>query len=144
TPSASSSPSPSSVPGPVATGSAGIAAATAQLKHNWALFFNSNTPPATAQRLLQDGPSLGAAVRFAESIAKKAKSDESAVVKKITFTPDGTQATVIYNLLINKTPFLKKASGHALLLDGKWKVSKISFCTLVDLGAGNKKVPGCS
>ena len=33
--------------------------------------------------------------------------------------------------------------GHAVLVDGTWKVSKTTFCTLVELGNNEKPVAGC-
>jgi hypothetical protein len=139
----SSSPSTSSAPGPVATGSAGIAAATAQIKKNWATFFKSSTAHATSVSLLQDGASLGAAVRFAAKIARQEKVSESAVVHKVTFTPDGMSAAIVYTLYGGKAKLLPKADGTAVLDGGVWKVSKVTFCQLVTLGAGGKAVPGC-
>jgi hypothetical protein len=138
-----SSPATSTSPAPVATGSAGIAAATAEIKKNWATFFKSSTPHATSVSLLQDGASLSAAVRFAARIAKKEKVSESAVVHKITFTPDGMSAAIVYTLYGGKAKLLPTADGTAVLDNGVWKVSKVTFCELVVLGAGGKKVPGC-
>lgn len=133
----------SAAPGPVATGAAGIAAATTELKKNWATFFKSSTPHATSVSLLQDGASLGPAVSFAAKIAKKEKVSESAIVRKITFSSDGMSAAVVYTLFGGKTKLLPKADGTAVLDGGVWKVSKVTFCQLVVLGAGGKPVPGC-
>jgi hypothetical protein len=136
----------SPAPGPVATGAAGIATATKQLKANWATLFNSKTPHSKAVTLLQNGSKLGPAVKDAAKIAKKEKTKESAKVTKITFAADGMSATVIYTLFGNGTALLKNSSGTAVIQDGEWKVSQITFCTLVDLGAstiGLTKVPGC-
>jgi hypothetical protein len=133
-------------PGPVATGAAGIATATKQLKANWATLFNSKTPHSKAVTLLENGSKLGPAVKDAAKIAAKEKTKESAKVTKITFGADGTTATVIYTLFGNGAAILKNSSGTAVIQDGQWKVSQITFCTLVDLGAsviGLTKVPGC-
>lgn len=148
-PSTPSTPTPSSAPGPVATGSAGIATATADIKKNWATFFNSNTPHNVAVGLLEDGSTLKAAVRLAARVAKAEKTKESAKVLSVVFASDGMSATVTYNLLGKKgtPPLIAKGTGFAVLQDGTWKVRKTTFCTLVSLGAssiGVTKVPGCS
>lgn len=148
----STSPAPSTAPstaGPVATGSAGIALARKQIKKNWATFFNSNTPEATAVGLLQDGSTLGPAVKLAARVAKHAKIKESAVIQKISFDATGTTANVTFNLYGKKgtPPLLTDSPGVAVLDGGVWKVAKLTFCTLVGVGAqslGVKKVPGCS
>ena len=38
---------------------------------------------------------------------------------------------------------LPAASGQAVLVDGTWRVSKSTFCTLVTLGNNNEPVEGC-
>jgi hypothetical protein len=144
-PSTSPSASPSST-APVAVGAAGIAAATKEIKANWATFFNSATPHSTAVTLLQNGASLGPAVRDAAKIANAEKTKESAKVSKIVFAADGMSATVTYTLFGNGSPILKNSQGNGVLQDGQWKVAQLTFCTLVDLGASSinlKKVPGC-
>jgi hypothetical protein len=137
------SPTPTASPAPVATGAAGIAAATAQIKANWATFFSSTTPHATAVGLLQNGANLGPAVKIAAKIAKKDKTKESAKITKITFAANGMTAAVEFTLFGNGKPLLKKSPGTAVLVDGQWKVAQLTFCDLVDLGAGTEKVPGC-
>jgi hypothetical protein len=144
-----STPTPSTTPtvaANVAVGAAGISTATAQVKKNWATLFDSTTPHATAVTLLQNGASLGPAVKDAAKIAAAGHVKEKAKVTKITFAPDGMSATVIYTLYGNGAPLLKNSSGTAVLQDGQWKVSQETFCTLVGLGAstiGLKTVPGC-
>jgi hypothetical protein len=156
TPSSSTGPATStppstapSTPGAVATGSAGIALAKKQIKKNWSVFFNSNTPESTAVGLLEDGSTLGAAVKLAARVAKHEKIKESAIVQKITFAATGTTANVTFNLYGKKgsPPLLTDSPGVAVLDGGVWKVAKVTFCTLVGVGAqglGVKKVPGCA
>jgi hypothetical protein len=132
--------------GPQATDAASKAAATTQIKANWATFFNSATPQATAVGLLENGATLGPAIKLAARVAKAEKTKESAVVTKIVFA-DSTHANIIYNLLGNGgKPLLANSDGKAVLQNGKWKVAQTTFCTLADLGAqtiGVKTVPGC-
>jgi hypothetical protein len=137
--------SPSTTPtsaSPLATDAASKAAATTQIKHNWAVFFKSSTPHATSVSLLQNGATLGAAVKFAAKIAKTSGTKEAATVKKVTFTTPSS-ATVVYTLYGNGKPLLPNADGQAVLVGSTWKVSQATFCTLVNLGAAGKKVPGC-
>jgi hypothetical protein len=147
--SASTPSTPPSTPGAVATGSAGIALAKKDIKKNWSTFFNSNTPEATAVGLLQDGSTLGAAVKLAARVAKHSKLKETAIVQKITFAAGGTTANVTFNLYGKKgsPALLTDSPGVAVLDGGVWKVAKVTFCTLVGVGAqslGIKKVPGCA
>jgi hypothetical protein len=131
-----------STPAPAPTGAAGVAL----IKTNWGTFFKSATPHSTAVGLLQSGSTLGPAVKDAAKIAAAGHTKEAAKVTKVTFNPDGTTAQVTYTLYGNGAPLLKNSIGTAVYEDGQWKVSKITFCTLVDLGAssiGLKKVPGC-
>jgi hypothetical protein len=132
-----------------AVGAAGIAAATKEIKKNWSIFFSSATPHSTSVSLLQNGANLGPAVKFAAKLAKAEKVKESAVVKTIKF-PTPTTATLTYKLYGNKTgkptghALLPNANGTAVFDSGVWKVSEVTFCGLVSLGSGGKKVPGCS
>jgi hypothetical protein len=142
TPPASSPSAVASTPAPAPTGAAGIAL----IKTNWGTFFKTSTPHSTAVGLLQNGSSLGPAVKDAAKIAAAGHTKESAKVTKVTFSPDGKTATVTYTLFGNGAPLLKNSTGTAVYEDGQWKVSQITFCTLVGLGAssiGLKKVPGC-
>jgi hypothetical protein len=130
---------------PQATNAASKAAATADIKTTWSTFFLSGTPVSTAVGLLENGSTLGPAIKIAGRIAKKDKTKESAVVSKVTFTGP-TNANVVYNLLGNGKPLLANADGKAVLQDGTWRVAQDTFCTLVGLGAstvGLKKIPGC-
>jgi hypothetical protein len=132
----------SSSPPALANSVAGKAAATAQIKANYRTFFDTSTPRSTSVGLLENGPQLTAAIKLAAHVAKVEKTKESAVVTKVTFT-DPTHANVTYNLL--GTP-LRGSTGKAVLVDGTWKVSQTTFCTLADLGAqtiGQKAPAGC-
>lgn len=130
---------------PQATDAASKAAATTAIKANWATFFNSATPQATAVGLLENGSTLGPAIKIAAKVAKAEKTSESAVVSKVVFT-DPTHANIVYSLLGNGKPLLKDSTGKAVLQAGTWKVAQTTFCTLAVLGAqtiGLQKVAGC-
>jgi hypothetical protein len=129
-------------PSVVASDAAGKAAATAQIKENWATFFNSSTPSPQAIALLENGANLNGALKIAAAAAKKEKLKESAVVKTVTFTSP-TGANVTYDLNAGGKALLPGADGKAVLVNGKWLVSSITFCTLVQLSAPGKPIPGC-
>ena len=136
---APSSTPPSTAP---ATAPANEAAAKAEIKANWTKFYAYKTKPAVAATLLEDGDQMGGALAFARQEQAQTHIKQAVKVKLISFT-DPTHATVTYALLNGTTPLLPNATGVAVLVDGKWKVSKTSFCTLVQLGANGKPVPGC-
>jgi hypothetical protein len=127
---------------PEATDAASKAAATSQIENNWAVFFKSSTPHTTSVGLLQNGASLGAAIAFAARLAKSQGTKESAKVTSVTFTSP-TQASVKYVLYGNGKALLPNADGTAVLDNGTWQVSQATFCQLVNLGAGGKKIAGC-
>jgi hypothetical protein len=133
---------PKSPPPPLANSAAGKAAASAQIKANWAVFFKTGTPTSTAIPLLENGANLGPAIKFAAKIAKAEKTTESAKVTKIAFV-DPSHANITYDLDGNGKPLLPGADGKAVLVGSTWQISQQTFCTLVDLGAAGKKVPGC-
>lgn len=129
-------------PSATATAPADEAAAKAEIKANWTKFYAYKTKPAVAASLLEDGDQLGGALAFARQEQAQTHIKQNVQVKVITFT-DATHANVTYALLNGNTPLLPQASGVAVYVDGTWKVSKTSFCTLVQLGANGKTVPGC-
>ncbi|HVT64961.1 MAG TPA: hypothetical protein VHD81_07395 [Mycobacteriales bacterium] len=118
------------------------AAATSEITTTWQTFFHTGTKPTAAEQLLENGDQLGAAIRVAGMIQHKQKITEAAKVLHVAFTSP-TAATVTYNLLSHGTVLLPNATGQAVLQDGHWKVSQSTFCTLVQLGAGGKEIPGC-
>jgi hypothetical protein len=132
----------SSAPSPTPTAPADQAAASAQIRANWATFFNTHTPQARAIALLQDAASLKAALTIAQQASAKTKAAETARVTGITFVSP-TEANVTYVLSANGQPLLNNASGQAVLEGGVWKVSKLTFCSLVALANGGATAPGC-
>ena len=143
-PSAGGSSSSPSTPSASATATAPAdeAAAKAEITANWTKFYAYKTKPAVTATLLQDGDQMGGALAFARQEQKQTHIKQQVQVKVITFTSP-TTANVTYALLNGSTVLLPQASGQAVFVDGTWKVSKTSFCTLVQLGANGKTVPGC-
>lgn len=130
----------SSTPAAVATAPADPTAAMAQITTTWETFFSSSTSVADATALLENGDQLGPALQKAQKEDKATGGNRSAKVKKITFTSP-TNANVNYRLHVGTTKL--NSAGVAVLQDGKWKVSQVTFCTLVVLGNNEKPVQGC-
>ena len=140
TPSSAPAAGSSTTPAAVATAPADEAAARSEITKNWAKFFSSKTPIATSKLLLENGTGLGPALKKALQEDKASGGARSATVKKITFTSP-TQANVAYDL--HAAGRVLNAAGVAVLQGGKWKVSDVTFCTLVVLGNNEKPVKGC-
>jgi hypothetical protein len=119
------------------------AAAKAEITSVWEKFFHTGTARSEAVKLLEDGDNLGAALDKAEQEDKQTGLVRRAQVKRIVFTTP-THANVTWTLLNKSNPLLDNASGEAVNVDGKWLVSKLTFCTLVELGNNGKPVEGCS
>jgi hypothetical protein len=133
---------PSGSTSSASTGSVSETAALA-VEQTWTKFFDYQTSTADRQALLEDGASLGRAMAIGDKLAKQQKLEETVDVKTIT-TADATHASVTYDILSHGTVLLPDANGVAIQVDGKWLVSKQSFCGLIELGAGGKTIPGCS
>jgi hypothetical protein len=132
----------STTPAANATAPTDVAAATADVKTNWTTFFDYRTPRAKQISLLENGDQLGPAVRFAARLQHKQGLKQLVKVKSVAFT-SATQANVQYALYNGTTVLLPAANGVAVDVDGTWKVSASTFCTLVSLGNGSKPVRSC-
>jgi hypothetical protein len=141
--SAATNPGPtSSSPAASLVAPADKTAATAEIKANWKTFFAYKTPRATAAGLLEDGSTMTAALAKAVSEQAATHIKQGAEVTSVTFTSP-TTAQVSYKLLNGSAVLLPSATGQAVLVDGTWRVSKATFCTLVTLGNNNQPVTGC-
>jgi hypothetical protein len=125
-----------------ATAPADPAAAAAEVKANWTTFFDYRTPLAKELTLLQGGSALTPAIHTAQREQKATHLKELVKVKSVEFTSP-TQATVHYSLYNGTHVLLANSAGVAVLDGGSWKVSKLTFCTLVQLGNNGKPVPSC-
>ena len=134
----SASPKPTASAEPV-SGSAAVAAITA----NWKTVFNGKAPIPRRLALVQDGSQVAA---FVEALAKTsfgaAAAGSTATVTSVAITSP-SQATVHWDLLLLGTPLLKNQVGTAVYLNGTWKVAIASFCGLVYLEypKGSAKLP---
>jgi hypothetical protein len=127
-------------PTPAATAPSDPAAASAEVKQNWALFFDGSKPAAQRIPLVEGGASLGQALALGAKDPNATKT--TAVATSVSFTSP-TEAAVVYDLKVAGTPVLPGAQGTAVLDQGTWKVSKHTFCQLIQLGQGGSAVPGC-
>jgi hypothetical protein len=141
-PSSAPSSETSTTPAASANAPADPAAAKAEIERVWVKFFNSSTNQGVAKGLLEDGDNLGAALKLAQKEDKQTNLDRRAKVKLIKFF-DATTANVTWILYNGTTKVLDNASGQAKLVDGQWKVSKLTFCTLVTLGNNQVAPKGC-
>jgi hypothetical protein len=132
----------SSTPAAAANAPGDPAAAKAEITQVWVKFFNSSTGQSVAKGLLEDGDNLGAALKLAQKEDKQTNLDRRAAVKFIKFF-DATTANVTWILYNGTTKVLDNASGQAKFVDGQWKVSKLTFCTLVTLGNNQVAPKGC-
>jgi hypothetical protein len=112
-------------------------AAKAAVTRLYNTFFSA--PIAQAKTMLQDGQSLNKAFQIANQL--KGNNTESAKVKSVTLNSNNT-ASVVYELDANGSPVIAKSNGEAVYVNGKWLVSKTTFCNLVSLGHPGP-IPGC-
>jgi hypothetical protein len=110
--------------------STSLASEKAQIERTWSAFFAGSTPAAKKIQLLQNGR------RFAPVIEAQAKSplarQTRATVTSVTLEGP-TRAKVVYTISVAGQPALKNQTGTAIRVDGVWKVSDTSFCSLLSL-----------
>ena len=118
--------------GPAATSPADAAAQVAQIKSDWAAFFNPSTPDSTRVRLLENGDRFAPAT--ASFWATPMGSVISSKVDSVTFT-SATTAHVTYDQSALGTTVAAGAKGTTVLQAGTWKVGDDAFCSLLKAGA---------
>jgi hypothetical protein len=118
-------------------------AAKAEITTVWTNFFHTGTDRADAVKLLENGENLGPALDKAEQEDKETGLVRRAKVTRISFLSP-TTANITWTLYNKDTKLLANASGQAVYVDGEWKVSQLTFCTLVELGNDGKPVKSCS
>ena len=115
------------------------AAAEAQIKKNWQIFFSRNTPLTTKLTYLQHGDTLKAAV---ERFGTDPRTSQATAKVVDVFVTSPTSATVKYQVLLNGQVALPNAVGTAVYEDGVWKISASTLCGLLGL-TGGTQIPGC-
>ncbi len=107
------------------------AAATEEITTNWEAFFNNQLSLDERITYLEDGEELQALVEQQAQILGEQASQASAQVDNVTLNDDGT-ANVEFQILLSGQPVLP-STGTAVLVDGKWLVSKATVCDLIAL-----------
>jgi hypothetical protein len=107
--------------------------AKAQVKANWEAFFDPAKSEDDHVALIEGGETLRAAVKAAAKNPLAAKTKTT--VTNVVVDPGHTTATVTYNIALNGTNVVDGGVGQAVYQDGKWKVSRDSFCGLANAGA---------
>lgn len=139
TTSAASSTTKASASSTSAASGADDAAATKEITDVYVAFFNGTTPPAERAALVENGdsflPALEALTANPQSTATTATVEDVKV--------SGTDADVKWTLLMNGAPVLPDQAGTAIEEAGQWKVTAVTFCTLLAIQGGGAPVPGC-
>jgi hypothetical protein len=124
-PSTSSSPPTSSAPAAAGSGSAADVAA---IESAYTRLFLVSTPLDTSVSLLQDGADFRATL---DSQSKTTYAKQASVsVSKVTVT-SANRASVVFSVLLNKSPILPNQPGYAIRENGQWKVAGATFCALL-------------
>lgn len=122
------------------TASSSSASATAEIKANWAEFFNSATPNSKRVELLENGSEFTDAIKAFS--ASPLASSVTSTVNSVKFS-SATKATVTYDLTAGGQPVAQGQQGTAVMQNGVWKVGDDVFCGLLKQGASlmGLKVP---
>lgn len=107
-----------------------------QVRAAWSEFFNSSTPVARRQQLLEDGAA------FSADLAAESSGDAMSVSISKVSVSDATHATVSFSLSMAPSMRLPSVAGAAVRIDGKWRVSKSTMCAV--LTATGHKSSVCS
>ncbi|MEE2033252.1 hypothetical protein [Rhodococcus chondri] len=123
-----------------ATAEAADPETTQAVTDTYVTFFNGTTPPAQRAALLQNGdaflPALEGMAADPQAMAT------TATVEGVTLV-DENNAQVKWTLLMNGAPVLPDQSGEAVQEEDTWKVSAVTFCTLLAIQGDGTPVPGC-
>jgi ABC-type glycerol-3-phosphate transport system substrate-binding protein len=106
-------------------------AAKQEITDTWVAFFNPQLSLDERVTHLEDGEQLKPFVEQQAQILGAQASQASAQVDEVTLNDDGT-AEVQFQILLAGQPVLP-TSGTAVLVDGKWLVSKATLCDLIAL-----------
>lgn len=125
-----------------ATAPADPAAATKEIKQNWAKFFDPKTPVKDKLAVLENGDRMALVLKAFGGDQRGGQVQ--AQVTKVDFTSP-TKATVTYNLTLKGATALPNASGTSVEQNGTWKVSVNTLCALVAMSgnASASALPGC-
>ena len=80
---------------------------------------------------LQDPSDLVARAGKAAAATAAIAAKTYAVVEKVVFT-DSTHAAVLYEIDYKGSPVVGPRIGHAVVVGGTWKVTRATFCGVID------------
>jgi hypothetical protein len=106
-------------------------AAIEEITQAWVAFFNPQLSLDERITHLEDGEQLRPFVEQQAQILGAQASQASAQVDEVTLNDDGT-ANVEFQILLAGQPVLP-TTGTAVLVDGRWLVSKATLCDLIAL-----------
>jgi|SRR5215208_4322373 len=106
-------------------------AATEEITQNFVAVFNPQLSIDERVSYLEDGQELKSLVEQQYQILGPQATQASAQVDDVTVNDDGT-ATVTFQILLSGVPVVP-TTGTAVLVDGKWLVSKATVCDLIAL-----------
>lgn len=113
---------------------------TQEVTEAYVVFFTGTTPPAERAALVENGDTF---LPLLEGMtADPQATATAATVEGVTSTGDDA-AAVQWTLMMNGAPVLPDQSGEAIREDGQWKVSAVTFCTLLAIQGDGSPVPGC-
>lgn len=133
----SAAPSPTVAPSPTTDPAADKAAITSA----WETFFTAGGTVDSHVALLEKGSTFRSELTASaqDPTAKELSS------KVISVVVTGTTAAVTYDLLgKGGTVLLHNAVGEAVKVDGRWLLSKMTYCQLINLQDSTKAHPGCT
>src|SRR5438034_228572 len=104
---------------PAATAPADPAAATKEIKENWAKFFDPKTSAKEKLAVLENGDKMALVLKAFGGDQRGGQVQ--AKVTKVEFTSP-TKASVTYDLTLKGATALPNASGTAVEQNGTWKV----------------------
>jgi ABC-type oligopeptide transport system substrate-binding subunit len=110
-------------------------AAEAEIRDAFTKFFDGTNPDnASKIALVEDADVLAPLYQASSAANADFAAKTSANVKTVTFTSD-TTADVTYDVLVSGTPALSDFAGSAILINGKWLITKAAFCDITFYGA---------
>lgn len=106
---------------------ADAAAAEAEVRANFATYFDSETPEADALALAEDVDEIIETLRQAQGASPG--GHRTVAVKSVTFTSE-TTADVTFDIVLDGNVLLPDFAGSAVLDEGVWKISRKTNCDL--------------
>lgn len=124
---------------PALEGSPADAATTTAVTTTFVTAFNGAAPIASRLVLLQNESAFEDGLTSSTNAA--ILSQTSATVSKVTLV-NPNRANVLYTVLLSGVAAAANQIGTAVMIDGSWKVSASTFCTL--LTAGGQAPSACT